>query len=159
MDSANDEGRPEGNAQRPAPTSLIVIVTLENTNVLQKSVCAHQGCTNDDSHRGEANGERKRNSMTGFHLKTPFYIFTRKYFRVHYYKKHAMRHGVRALLRRVLRVNSLRGAVECSRVTLSMGFIVHGKAVGMLPSSKSFIINCLHLQSGKCMGARDLLQI
>ena len=159
MDSASDEGRPEGNAQRSAPTSLIVVVTLENTNVLQKSICAHQGCTNDDSHRGEANGERKCKGMTGFHLKTPFYIVTRKYFRVRYYKKHAMRHGGQALLRRVLRTNGLRGAVECSRVTLSMGFIVHGKAVSVLLSDKSFSINRLHLQSGKCMGAMDLLQI
>jgi hypothetical protein len=40
-----------------------------------------------------------------------------------------------------------------------MGFIVHGKAVSVLLSGKSFNINHLHLQSGECMGAMDLLQL
>jgi hypothetical protein len=111
-------------------------VTLENANVFQKSICAHQGRANDDSHRREANGKRKCKSMTGFHLETPFYIVTRKYSGMRYYKKHAIHRGHWVLLRIVLKIKGLRSSGERFRMSSVKGFMVSGKAMGASPFSK-----------------------
>jgi hypothetical protein len=54
-----------------AGCGLVVVVALENADVLEESVCAHEGRPDDDRYRGQADGYRKYKRVTGIHFDTP----------------------------------------------------------------------------------------